>query len=70
MLLLQLLQQVEHLCLNGDVQRGNRLVTDDELGVQGQGTGDADTLAAAAVQLMGVGVAQALVNADQYPSAR
>ena len=51
---LQVHQQVQDLSLNGHVQRGHRLITDDELGIHGQGAGDADTLAAAAVQLVGI----------------
>lgn len=46
-LFLQGFQQVDDLRLNGDVQRGDRLIADDELGVQGQRTGNADTLALA-----------------------
>ena len=65
LLLLQILEQVEHLRLNGDVQGGDRLIADDELRVQGQGARDAHALAAAAVQLMRIGVAQALVDANQ-----
>ena len=56
---LQLLQQVQHLGLDGHIQGGDGLVADDELGPQGKGPGDAHTLAAATVQLMGVGVFQA-----------
>ena len=51
-LFLQGFQQVDDLRLNGDVQRGDRLVADDELGVQGQRTGNADTLALAAGELV------------------
>ena len=53
-LFLQGFQQVDDLRLNGDVQRGDRLIADDELGVQGQRTGNADTLALAAGELMRV----------------
>ena len=53
---LQILQQVQDLSLDGHVQRGHRLVADDELGLQGQRPGDAHPLAAAAVQLVGIGV--------------
>ena len=63
-LTLQLAQQVQDLRLNGDVQSGNRLVADDELGVHRQSAGDADTLAAAAVKLMRIGVDQTLVDTD------
>ena len=38
-LFLQGFQQVDDLRLNGDVQRGDRLIADDELRVQGQRTG-------------------------------
>ena len=55
---LQILQQVQDLGLDGHVQRGHRLVADDELGLQGQRPGDAHPLAAAAVQLVGIGVEQ------------
>ena len=58
LVLLQVLQQVQDLGLNGHVQSGNRLVAHDELGVHGQSPGDADTLTAAAVQLVGVSVGQ------------
>src|SRR5699024_6736580 len=56
---LQLLEQVQDLSLDGYVQGGDRLVADDELGVHRQGPGDADALAAAAVQLVGEGVDKA-----------
>ena len=51
-LLLQILQKVQNLGLNGDVQCRDRLVADDELRVHGKRAGDADTLAAAAVELV------------------
>ncbi len=47
-LFLQALEQVDDLRLNRNVQRGDRLVADDELRVQRQGAGNADTLALAA----------------------
>ena len=55
-LVLQVLQQVHHLGLDGHVERGDRLVGDDQLGLQGQGPGDADALALAAGELVGVAV--------------
>ena len=55
---LQVLHQVQNLGLNGHVQSRNRLVADDEFGVQRQGPGNADPLATATVQLMRVGVNQ------------
>ena len=55
---LQILQQVQHLCLNGNIQRGDGLIADDHFGVQRQRTGNADTLTAAAVQLVRVAVGE------------
>ena len=46
--LLQLIQQIDHLGLDGHVQGRDGFVTDDEFGSHGQGTGDADALALAA----------------------
>ena len=53
-LILQLIEHVDDLRLNRHVQRGHRLVADDEVGVDGQGAGDADTLALSAGELVGV----------------
>ena len=39
-----ILQQVEDLGLDGDVERGHRLVGDDQLGPQRQRPRDADSL--------------------------
>ena len=64
-LILQIHQQVENLRLNGDVQCRYRLITDDELGIQCQCAGNADTLTAAAVHLMRVGKAQPTVQTDK-----
>ena len=47
-------QQVDDLCLDGDVQRRDRLIADDELRVHSQGAGDADPLPLAAGKLVGV----------------
>ena len=50
------MQQVDDLRLDRDVEGGDRLVGDDEVGVHGQGAGDADALALAAGELVGVAV--------------
>ena len=55
-LLLQLADQGEDLGLRGDVERGRRLVGDQELGLQDQGHRNDDALALAAGQLMGISV--------------
>ena len=53
-LLLQLLEQVDDLGLDGHVQGADGLVAHHELRVQGQGPGDADALALAAGELVGI----------------
>ena len=47
-LILQVFEHVDHLRLNGNVQRADRLVADDELRVGRERAGDADALALAA----------------------
>lgn len=53
-LLLQVLEEVHHLRLDGDVEGGDRFVADHELGVEGDGPGDAYALALASGELVGV----------------
>ena len=53
-LALQVFKHVDDLRLDGHVQRGNRLVADDELGVRGERAGDADALALTAGELVRV----------------
>ena len=50
--LLQLLDQVEDLRLDGDVERGRRLVGDQHVGTVGERHGDHDALALAAGELV------------------
>ena len=52
--LLEVHHQVEDLGLDGDVECGDRLVGDDELGLDGEGAGDADALALPAGELVGI----------------
>ena len=61
---LELFQKVDNLRLDGNVQRGDRLVADDEGGVAGKGARHADTLALAAGKLMGKTVSHGRVEAD------
>ena len=51
-LALQVLQQVDDLRLDRDVERGDRLVADDQLGLDRERAGDADALALAAGELV------------------
>jgi hypothetical protein len=52
--LLQILEEVKHLGLNGDVQRRHGLIGNDQLWVQGQGTGNGDSLTLAPAEFMGI----------------
>jgi hypothetical protein len=52
--MLQVFQQVNHLSLDRNIQRGDRLVADNQLGVERQGAGDAEALALAAAEGMRV----------------
>ena len=44
-------KQIDDRCLNRDIQGGNRLVADDQIGSAGQGAGNADALFFAATKL-------------------
>ena len=55
-LVLQLLEQVEHLRLDRDVERGDRLVADDELRVERERPRDADALTLTAGELVRIAV--------------
>ena len=64
-LLLQILHQVKNLGLDGYVQGRYRLVAYDELRINRQCPGDSDSLAPAAVQLMGICIYQTLGQPHQ-----
>ena len=51
-LLLEVIEQVQDLCLDGKVQGGHRFIQDDDVRVQGQGPGYADALALAAGEFL------------------
>src|ERR1700730_18147509 len=57
-LLLQPFEQVDDLGLDGDVERADRLVADDEAGIDGQGAGYAHALPLAPRELVWVAVAE------------
>ena len=63
-LVLQVLEQVDDLGLDRHVERGDRLVADDQLRPQRDGAGDADALALAAGELVGVAVVVLRVQPD------
>ena len=62
--LLEFDQKVDNLRLNGNIQRGDRLVADDELRLYRQCAGDADTLTLTAGQLMRETVGKLLIQTD------
>ena len=53
-LLLDAADQLQNLGLDGDIQRGGRLIADEQVGVAGKGDGDDHTLPHTAGQLVGV----------------
>ncbi len=69
-LLLQILHEIEDLRLDGHIQGGDRLVAHDEPGVEGQRPGDADALAAASVQLVGIYVRHPLRQTNRVHELR
>ena len=69
-LALQVGEQIEDLRPDRDVERRDRLVADDEVGMQGDGAGNADALALTAGEVAGKPVVVLRVEADQLPSAR
>ena len=62
-ILLQLPQEVDDLRLDRYVQRGDRLVADDEFRIESERSCDADTLALAAGELMRIAVLVVLLQA-------
>ena len=62
---LKVLEQVDDLRLDGDVERGHRLVADDQLGAHRERARDADALPLAARELMGVAPHVVRVEADR-----
>jgi hypothetical protein len=64
-LLLQILEEVDHLSLDRHVECGHRLVGDDQLGFQGERTCDADALPLTAGELVRVSVVVLRVESDQ-----
>ena len=63
-LLLQILEQVHHLGLDGDVEGTHRLIADDQAGAQGQGASDADPLALPAAEGVRVAIHVLGLEAD------
>ena len=64
----QIVEQAEHLRLDRDVERGRRLVGDQDAGIVGERHGDADPLAHAAGKLVriAVGALARVGDLDQF----
>ena len=67
---LQLGEELEDLRLDGDVERGRRLVGDQDVGIVGERHGDHHALALAAGQLVRIGVDAPLGLGDAAPARR
>ena len=67
---LQILQQIDDLRLNGDIQRRDRLVSHDQLGIGSQCTGKSDTLTLSARKLVRIAIGLRLAKAPPCPAAR
>ena len=66
--LLQILHQLNNLCLNGHIQRRGGLIGDQQVGLTGQGNGDHHPLAHPAGKLVGIVFHPfgGIRNADQF----
>jgi hypothetical protein len=63
---LQLLKQIEHLGLNGDIKGRDRLIGDDELGIAGEGPCNADALTLAAAELVWIALGMGAIEANPF----
>src|SRR5207248_780396 len=61
--LAQILEQVDDLCLNRYVERGNRLVANDELGIERKRPRDPDALALPARHLVRIAIGKIRIEA-------
>ena len=61
---LDILQQIEHLCLNRNIKRGSWLIEQQDRGFQHQRAGNRDTLALPAGKLVRIAKAKSLIEPD------
>ena len=61
---LERFDEIEDLRLDGDIERGDGFIRDDELGLRCEGTGDGDALALAAGEFVGIFPHDACIKAD------
>src|SRR5690606_35535477 len=64
-LVLEILEQVDDLRLDGHVERGDRLVGDDEVGLHSERAGDTDALTLTAGELMREAAGEVRVEAHR-----
>jgi hypothetical protein len=58
-------QQIDDLRLDRDVERGDRLVADDDIGLHGERAGDRDALALATRELVRVAAGEGGIEPDR-----
>ena len=63
-LFLKILEHIDDLRLNGDIERGDRLIADDELGIDRKRSRDTDSLALTTGELMRIAVCVLAVESD------
>ena len=63
----EVLEQVEHLVLDADVERGRRLVREQQPGMRGDGHRDHHPLGHAAAELVGIGAQACACRVDADP---
>ena len=64
-LLLQILHQIQDLCLNGNIKCRYRLIAYNEFRIQCKRPCNTDPLASAAIKLMGIGICQPSGQSDR-----
>jgi len=63
---LEILEEVQHLGLYGDIEGGERFVADDEIRIESQGTRDAYALALASTEFVGIPSRVFRAQADDF----
>ncbi len=64
--LLQILQEVDHLGLDGNIEGGNRFIGDDEFRFHRQGAGNADPLTLSTTEFMRISLGVLRLQADLF----
>ena len=61
---MQILNEVDDLCLDGNIEGGDRLIADDQFWFEDHGPGDADPLALPTGEFMGISIDHQWQQAD------